>query len=584
MDSIDLKQYLDSTGIPYKAHGKEYALQYCPYCERTGEGDFSHFYFSQERQTFFCHKCGVKGNLYRFMLDRGDIAPITKARELQYKRPRENRDFTSRTDEFYSWFHKTRGIDPTILAKYQVGYQRKNGKYTIVYQYYDQCRVLFNRKYYIPEPGENKKPPRWTEKDAEHGFYGLQFIDYRKPYLHICAGEDDCHALVQMGFDNVVSVPYGDRNYSPAMDKVVQQFPELTLLFDNDPSGQEGARNFAEKAGLAKCKNVILPFKDARDCLLQGLTVVDIQAKIAIGEAFKHEEIIKPEDIRTDFMKFIKDGEKLLGRSIRIPGFNKIVGGIRLSELSVLTGYTGRGKSTFAYNFIRWAEEVGFRCLIMSFENRLFSVISKLIEIYTGERLRVYDEAGKKYRLCQSMPWIEAEYDRLNRRNIYFLNKAKAKDGYYDLERMGQVIEYAVKFHDVNVFVIDHLHYFLKISDARNPVSKIDEAVRLIKQWAERYNIHVLLIVHPHMTQDNKQGNPPKLGLNCVKGASSISQESDNFWVISRKEEENGSNLSRLEVLKNREMGREGIITLQVLDNLNTYAVYKPTEEGKAND
>lgn len=571
MDSSDTKKYLDEKNIEYKETGKGFILKYCPYCEKPDEGDYTHFWFYADKQTFCCHKCGVKGNLYRFMLDRGDIPPITKARGTEYKRPKEAPTLTEDTDNFYKWYQESRGIDPAILAKYRVGYRWKNKQHVIVYQYYDQRGVLFNRKY----RGADKK--FWTEKDAEHGFYGLQFIDYRKPYLHVVAGEDDCHALVQMGFDNVLSVPYGDRNYSPAMDKTVQQFQELILLFDNDPSGQTGARNFAEKAGLAKSKNVILPFKDARDCLLQGLGMVDIQAEIAIGEVFKHEEIIKPEDIRADFMKFIKDGEKLLGRSIRIPGFNKIVGGIRLSELTILTGHTGRGKSTCAYNFVRWAEEVGFRCMIMSFENRLFPVISKLIEIYTGETVRVWDERKKEYRLCQSLPRIEAEYDRLNHKEIYFLNKAKIKDGYYDLERLEQVIEYAVKFHDVQVFVIDHLHYFLKISDSRNPVLKIDEAVRQIKQWTERFNIHILLAVHPHMVAEDKNGNPQKLGLNCVKGASSISQESDNFWVVSRKEE-GSQNFARLEVLKNREMGREGAITFEVLDNLNTYTVCSEEE------
>jgi len=144
---------------------------------------------------------------------------------------------------------------------------------------------------------------------------------------------------------------------------------------------------------------------------------------------------------------------------------------------------------------------------------------------------------------------------------------------------MGQVIEYAVKFHDVNVICIDHLHYFLRISDAKNPTLKIDETVRQIKQWTEKYNIHIVLIVHPHMTQDDKKGNSQKLGLNCVKGAASISQESDNFWVIYRKGDDLEGNFARLEVLKNRSMGKLGTIDFEVLDNLNTYQQYNRIPE-----
>lgn len=560
----NLTNYIESTGIPYKIREGEIVLQYCPYCEGPDKKGYDHFYFNIEKKTFYCHKCGCKGNLYKFKLDRGDISPITKAREIEHKKPRENKELTFDTGKFYQWYDKERGIKPEILEKYKVGFQGNNGKLTIIYQYYAQNNVLFNRKY----RSQDKK--MWTEKNAESNFYGLQFVDFSKPYLHICEGEDDCHSLIQLGFDNVVSVPYGAGTYTPFMHKVIQQFSELILLFDNDPRGQDGARKFAEKAGLAKCKNVILPYKDARECLLNDLDIFDIQKEITAGQPFKHEEIIKPNDIKAGYMKFVNNMENLIGRAIRIPDFNRIVGGIRPSELTVLTGHTGRGKSTFAYNYVRWAEEVGFCCMVMSFENRLFPVITKLIEIYSEEQIRMFDTVEGRWKLLQADEWINHQYDRLNQREIYFLNKSKhVKDGYYSLQRLGDIIDYATKFYNVNVFIIDHLHYFLKVSDARNPVMKIDESMRQIKQWTLKYNIHILLLVHPSMTKD-KAGNLVKLGLNSGKGASSISQESDNFWVVSRKEEE-GRYYSKLEILKNREMGKTGTISFRVLDNLNTY-------------
>lgn len=572
MGGIDLVRYLDSIGVQYKERGREVVFQCCPYCEQGQEkGNYSHFYFNQEKKTFYCQKCGTKGNLYRFMLDRGDVSPITKARTIEYKRPKENKSFTSDTDKFYRWYQETRGIDQSILEKYKVGFNKNNGDTHIVYQYYDQSGVLFNRKYKL-EPKEKGKPPYYTEKQAESNFYGLQFVNFEEPYILVCEGEDDCHALVQMGFENVVSVPYGAGNYSPAMDKVLESFDLIFLLFDNDPPGQAGARKFAEKTDLFKCRNVILPFKDARECLLHGLNMADISKDMGGAEQFKHEEIVKANDLKKEFMDYINSEEKLTGKAIKITGFNRIVGGIRLSEMSILTGHTGSGKSTFAYNMVRWVEQVGFKCMIMSFENRLVSVISKLIEVYTGECIRYFDEASRKYIVMKDRQWFDVEYNRLDNRDIYFLNKSKhVKDGYYDINRMGQVIEYAVKFYDVNFFVVDHLHYFLKVSDSKNPVLKIDDTVRLIKQWTEKYNIHILLLVHPHMTQDDRKGNTQKLGLNCVKGSSSISQEADNFWVVSRKEDPIEGNMSKVRVLKNRAVGRTGDVEFYVKNNLNTY-------------
>lgn len=573
MINPDLISYIDSTGIPYRVRkGNEIALEYCPYCEHgKANGDYSHFYFNQEKQTFYCQKCEIKGNLYKFQLDRGDISPITKAKKIEYKRPKENQTFTSDTAKFYDWYLKDRGINPAILEKYKVGFKKSNSDTHIIYQYFDRKGVLFNRKYKLIEKREGI-PPYYTEQGAEQGFYGLQFIDFSQPILIVCEGEDDLHALVQMGFDNVVSVPYGAGNYSPAMDGIVAEFEQIYLLFDNDPTGQQGARKFAEKAGLAKCVNVILPFKDGRECLLQGLTSKNIHDEIARGDFFKHEEIVRPEDLEDDFMDYILSTDKTVGKYTCIPEINRVIGGIRLSELSILTGHTGKGKSTFAYNFVRWAEMVGLGCMIMSFENQLNPVLEKLIEIYTGEQIHAYDGIERKTVLKKSPEWIRGEIQKLNDKELYFLNKKYMKGGYYDVERMRQVIEYAVKFHDVKLFVIDHLHYFLRLSDARNPVHVIDESIRQLKQWTLELNIHILLLVHPHMTQDNKKGESVKLGLNCVKGASSPAQESDNFWIIHRGRADEGQEpFARLEVLKNRKIGKLGNIDFKVKENLNRY-------------
>jgi len=580
-NEINLIDYLNSSGLQYKprssAKGTQVALERCPYCESDKpKGDFSHFYFHQENQTFYCQKCGEKGNLYRFMLDRGDVQPITKAKKIEYKRPKENPSLTSDTEKFYAWYEKERGIKAEILKKYQVGYRKSDDQVTLIYQAYDEKGVLINRKYRTLD----KK--MWTEKDAEPIFYGLQHVDFNTKYLIVCEGEDDCHAMIQSGFKNVVSMPYGAQNYSPAMDRIVQQMSEIFLCFDNDPTGQAGARKFAEKAGLAKCKNIILPFKDARDCIMNGIDIEKITLEIVKAQQFRHEEIVKAEDLHDQFFRFISDQEKFLGCSISMPEFNRVVGGIRTAELTILTGHTGHGKSTLAYNLIKWVEAAGMRTMIMSFEGRIESVLLKLIEIYTDERLRVFSQLLGKMVLTRNQQWMEAEYEKLNERNIYFLNKIKHKDGYYDLARMGEVIEYAVKFFDVRFFVIDHLHYFLRVSQERNPVQVIDESIRQIKQWTEKHDIHILLLVHPHMTEDTRTGKLAKLGLNCVKGASSIAQESDNFWIVERLERFD-QKLAHVRVLKNRGIGKLGTFNFLVSKNKGTYLEYiePKTEEKK---
>jgi len=567
MDGINIIEYLDNKLLEYRIRNNEIILANCPYCEIGNKKSFSHFYINQEKEVFYCQKCGAGGNYYKLLMDMGDISLITKAKERKYQRPKENCIFTAsfKTEKYYKCYEKERFIDHEILNKYKVGVTTADGYLIIVYQYYDENNILFNRKY-----RDFSKEKMWTEKNAEHNFYGLQFIDFKKSHLLVCAGEDDCHSLVQLGFDNVVSIPYGDRNFSEQMSKITDKFQDIFILFDNDLSGQEGAKKFAEKAGLMKCQNIILPYKDARECLKYGLNHDDIMKFIGKAEYFKHDEIMKAIDYKEEFMKFINDEGRFIGKSIRIKSFNYIVGGLRPAELTILTGHTGRGKSTYAYNVTKWAEEVGFHCMILSFEGSLSPVIQKLIEIYSEEAIRVFCPIEHKTKSMQSKEWISKWFDKIDSKNIYFLNKKYIKEGYYDVNQLINVIECANKFFDINFFVIDHLHYFLKLSSERNPVQKIDESIRRIKQLTIKLDIHILLIVHPHMTDDNKKGETQKLGLNCVKGASSISQEADNFWVVCRKGEDN-ENFSRIEIKKNRSLGKLGFMDFKVLDNMNTF-------------
>ncbi len=575
ISDMDFMSYIDSLGIQYKEVGDELKFHHCPFCESGGKvrKPYGIFYFNRAKQVYQCyHKktCGAQGTLYRFKLERGDISPINRGSKIVYKKPAENTDYTTDTDKFYQWYEKERGITSEILKKYSVGfYKRENNTPIIVYQYYDSDNKLFNRKYKSTD-----KKDLWTEKDAQKGYYGLQHINYEDDTLYVVEGEDDCHAFVQiLGFSQVVSVPYGVNTYTPAMDVVNKKFNVIILMFDCDERGQEGARKFAEKAGLQKVHNVILPRKDLRDCVLAKLTKDDIQLSIAGCQRFKHESIIKPDDLKREFEDEILNKSNNLGYMTPWVGFNKLTKGVRVSELTVLTGHTGSGKTTFAYNLLIWAEQVGMNCLAMSFENRMSAIMLKLIEISSGEVVRMFDEKKNKVVIVKSTDWIMEEFNKINNKNVYFLNKENVKDGYYDVEKLYEIIMYAVKFYDIKFFLIDHLHYFLKLSDARNPVAKIDETIRAIKQITEMYKVHILLIVHPFKTAD-RDGKPVKLGINSGKGSSSISQESDNFWIISRElDTDPGEYRSCFEMHKNREFGvpSDNSILWNLKSNRNTF-------------
>lgn len=572
LQEYEIRELIQKLGIETKDKGDEVQLHHCPYCEAGGTKEsFSHFSINAKTGLYNCLRgsCSVRGNIYRLLSDFGKFDFMKARGGRQYSRPKERPELTADVDRFYSWYQSERGISPDILKKYGVGYEKSGGKrFAIVYQYRNAEGELINRKYRLDD-----KSKMWCEKDCELGYYGIQHVSKDGQALFVVEGEDDCHALAQIGIDDVVSVPSGATAYTPAMDSVNATRKWIILLFDNDPAGQAGAKKFAEKAGLHKCVNVVLPYKDARECLKNGMDIFGINAEIMKAKRFEYADIAKAGQERESVIEHMTNPDRACGVQIRSSKFNEIMGGIRLKELTILIGHSGHGKTTLALNIASWVEVLanGYNTLILPFENRIESVIQKMVEIETGESIYRYNSVNQTMMLDKSKEWIDEQITKLDERHIWFLNKKNSdKYGYYTVDKLEEIIRCAVKFYDVKFVLIDHLHYFLKLSESNHPVLVIDEAMRRIKLLSEELNIHVLMIVHPNKTEDGRDGKPVKLGMNSGKGASSIVQECDNYWTVERHDAD-GKLYAILTVHKNRNFGRTGKVYFEVSENRNTY-------------
>lgn len=569
--NLSVHNELPKLGIDYKQRGDELWLHHCPYCENDGtRTPYQKFSINENSGEFHCFhaSCDAGGNLNKLLRDFDLAAPILGARPKAYVRPKERPELTEHADKFYTWYESERGVSQETLRKFGVGHHVQDGKVFIVYQYRDRDGRLINRKFRAAD-----KSKMWSERGAELGYYGAQFLTDNGP-LVVCEGEDDAHVLASHGIENVVSVPSGATSYTPAMDAVNEAFDDIVVMFDNDDAGQRGAQAFADKAGITKCRNVFLPYKDARDCQKHGFRSFQFMAAIDNAEHFKCEEIVKAHDVEN-----ILEGYNV-GVSTPCKAFNKVLGGLRTKETTVIIGHTGNGKTTFALNLAAWAEHVNLPTLVCCFENRLPAVARKCVEIRSGKPIFDYDSVLDQWVRVASNEWIEEQMQLLGASKLYFLNKTTKNHGYYTIDEVERVIRYGVKFHGVKLVVLDHLHYFLRLSDSRNPVLKIDESMRRLHVLAEELDVHLAIITHPHKIEDSRTGKPAKLGLMSTKGASSIAQETDNYIVVCRG---TGENLGKalIEIQKNRELGRTGQVTFDVLPNNNTFLPEGWKGEGK---
>lgn len=381
-NQYDLTDTLSELNLTYKSVRNEYQLEGCPFCE-SGRGKKSdHFSFSKDTGQFKCLKCEEIGNLITFRRHMG-LDPFKKE---TFKLPDQSRvsKLREQPKQYYEQYSATRSVSMETLEKYGVGkYRDEKLGMCRTYQYVDLEGKIANIKYI------NKNKQMKTEYQARKIYYGLQFVDFGKDFLHIVCGEDDVHALIDIGIDNVVSLPFGDKNYTENMGEINKRFKVLYLLLDNDESGQDGAKMFSHKAGVWKCINIFLPFNDARECLQFGIDIFAIEKLKLEGKRFEYT----PEDTCRPGLSFEERHQRYIASLVVGDGLkfgfqliDDVIGGIRPGEVISVVANPGAYKTTLAMNLIiKMASTLshGF-IMFFSLEMAIESEFERELGIVTG--------------------------------------------------------------------------------------------------------------------------------------------------------------------------------------------------------
>lgn len=273
-------------------------------------------------------------------------------------------------------------------------------------------------------------------------------------------------------------------------------------------------------------------------------------------------EITRPADHAEKFIESL-DHSKFLGTATGWNQFDRIFGGTRTGELTVISGNTSSGKSTFGLNWLYQCALNNMPGIVLPFERSIYLCIRKLVEIQTERELFRWSEYENKYTLTEAPEWIGGELLKLNNANIWIFDKRKKSEmGRYSLERMGALLKYAAETIGIKFVLTDHLHYFVPKKAGQNEESMISETMRCLHTWTEDYDFHNALVVHPD------KFNADKVTVMSGKGSSSIGQEADNSIAIQKNEQERKS---RVRIIKHAAFGRLGEIMFDVHDNGNKF-------------
>lgn len=534
---MDIRAYMSSKGWTWKERNNS-AILNCPFCGDTEKK----FAVSLTDGAFNClrlNNCGRKGSFTDLQRAMGD-KPVHVDNDSMLRRPPKKYDIpkptiNNLTDKALE-FLKARKLSVATIAKFNI--KSVPGKNAIAIPYYQDKKVVAVKYRSIDEKkfwGEKNQAPVLFNRDHVAG-----------DTLIIVEGEGDAMALAEYGID-AVSVPNGAQSmeWIEYEWNFLQRFQNIILCYDNDTAGESKIYDVANRLGLWRCYRATLPYKDANECLIQGVEKAAIDKALAFAKDFCPVDLVGAGVFTEDVQMLFANPEKLNGVPTPWDGINKLLKGWRDEELTVWSGRNGSGKSSLLGEVQIGLGLQNIRSCIACLEMPASRILRWMVMQY----LNIGHPTPKD--VSEAMAWLN-EW-------IYVVNTHSGATP----EELLNKFKYAARKYGVKHFIIDSL---MRVQlDARDEYKAQTDFVSSLLTFAKEYRVHVHLVAHPRKGETDSD-TPDKVD---ISGSGNITNLAHNVLVMwrpsaekKRKSEEAGERPpdSKLYVKKNREFGLEGAV------------------------
>lgn len=320
------------------------------------------------------------------------------------------------------------------------------------------------------------------------------------------SGNCDSLSLYEAGFYNSVSIPFGSNSSSwiEYNYEWLNNFDKIVFVFDNDDAGKKAKRDAIIRLGNDRCKFIEIPEKiTVNDVDIPVKDVNDVLRKI--GKEKLVEIVSNEKDLPVEGIVNLEDAEDFNpeeweGLKTGIASLDKgILYKLFMGTVVTFTGTPGSGKSTIINQFfISQAIEQGFGVTIFSGELSP-SLLRGWIEINMAGRehthLKDDDENGRFIRVIK--PDVKEKIKNWYKNKIHVL-----KDDDNKLETVLKRAEQTVKINGDKIIILDNMATLSIGDNDTNTYSKQTEMMNELKAFAGKYNVLVVLVVHPRKPQN----------------------------------------------------------------------------------
>lgn len=504
-------------------HGKSGEVQViCPSCSHNRKPQNQKvkcFSSNVDKGLGKCHHCG-------------EISIRDIVEKKEYKKPNQEwQNFTSLPDAVVKYL-KDRGIsqETAIRAKitFEEYYQPKEQKKVsnIVFNYFEGDSLL-NKKY------RSARKSFTQTAQTKKIFYGLNDIIGEKD-VFIVEGEMDKISLMEVGFDNCISVPNGANDLNDVIEnceKYIKDLEKVYVAVDMDEAGQRLEKEIIKRFGKWRCERVEFKGKDANEDLVSDR--LELEKTLRNTKAYPVDGTYTAKDVSDELDDLYDNGleETLKPKSETFSEFNDIFS-ILLGQLTTVTGIPSNGKSNWLEDYvINIINDHDLKASFYSPEHLpMQSHHSVLSEKVIGKPFR-NDVLGVSRMTKEELN----EYKEWSSERVFLTmpDKGQMVDWDWIIEKFKeQVFRYGI-----DIFVIDA---FNKVKRKNGEsLSEISEILSRLTLFVQAYNVHIFLVAHPTKMRKKDDGQYEIPTLYDVKGSGDFRDQSHNGIVVHRYFDEN---------------------------------------------
>lgn len=482
----------------------------------------------------------------------GIVEELFVASTKKYSSPPEN--VTKAMDQdgvAMSFLIDKRRLTRATVEKFKV--EASPQSRAIAFPCYSPSGRLINRSYRtVPKTGEKKKV--WQDTGCAPCLFGWQALGpyaYEKRMILLCEGQIDCMTWSQWGIE-ALSIPNGSGSTWVEYEwDNLAAFDHIYLSFDMDGAGAEIVRKVIHRLGVHRCLTVELPRKDANDCLLAGFGPDDAIRWMEDAQPPKIHGLMLAKELKRRVFAEIREKTEPFTLPFFQMNWKHDMGFYpHPGDLTLWTGPTGHGKSTFL-NFL------------------ILALISR------GERVFIASMEIKPERNIRRMATPLCNGDMTEMFIDGFLNDVgdllvfADVVGYIEQKQLFEMMNFAFRRYGCTRFIIDSL---MRIKGLEEDYPAQGDFVNELSQFAKNSGVNVELVCHP-----KKSDRGAKVSEMDIKGSSLIPNNSDNIVSIMKnpekdrkrkdgalaKEDDMKLHDVEIRVEKQREVGWTGLFKLR---------------------